>query len=74
MAEADVAAVLAGLHTAVASDGWELDTSGEAHPHPRHVGTFARVFGAAARGEGPLTLLQKPGLCRRASRTSVAQR
>ncbi|GLW73427.1 N-acyl-D-amino-acid deacylase [Kitasatospora phosalacinea] len=58
MAEADVAAVLAGPHTAVASDGWELDASCGGHPHPRHFGTFARVLGAAARGEGPLTLPQ----------------
>ncbi|MFF2820921.1 amidohydrolase family protein [Kitasatospora cineracea] len=58
MAEADVVAVLADPHTAVASDGWELDTSCGGHPHPRHFGTFARVLGAAARGEGPLTLPQ----------------
>lgn len=56
MAEADVETVLAHPRTAVASDGWELDTSSQGHPHPRHFGTFARVLGAAARGEGTLTL------------------
>ncbi|GAA2213629.1 D-aminoacylase [Nonomuraea monospora] len=52
MAERDVTAVLRHPRSAVASDGWVLRAPGDGHPHPRNFGTFARVLGPSARGEG----------------------
>ncbi|ROO86927.1 N-acyl-D-amino-acid deacylase [Actinocorallia herbida] len=44
MHEDDVELALAHPGSAVASDGWDLDTSAGGHPHPRHYGTFARAL------------------------------
>ncbi|MFD0031437.1 amidohydrolase family protein [Streptomyces sp. NPDC127172] len=56
MAEADVEAVLRHPGSAVVSDGWELDTAGGGHPHPRHFGSFARVLAEYTRTRQLLTL------------------
>lgn len=56
MSEADVDAVLRHPLSAVVSDGWELDTAGGGHPHPRHFGAFARVLAHYTRDRQILTL------------------
>ncbi|MQY27866.1 N-acyl-D-amino-acid deacylase family protein [Nocardia aurantia] len=43
MAADDVDTVVRDELSAIASDGWVLDTSGGGHPHPRNFGTFARA-------------------------------
>lgn len=49
MSEADVDTVLRRPSSAVVSDGWELDSTTDGHPHPRHFGTFARVLARYTR-------------------------
>lgn len=56
MAESDLAAALLHPRVAVASDGWELATSGAGRPHPRSFGTFPRVLGRYVRQKGILEL------------------
>ncbi|MCQ8194291.1 N-acyl-D-amino-acid deacylase family protein [Streptomyces rugosispiralis] len=56
MSEADVDTVLRHPLSAVVSDGWELDTATDGHPHPRHFGTFARVLARYTRDRRILTL------------------
>ncbi|MFJ9587996.1 N-acyl-D-amino-acid deacylase family protein [Streptomyces acidicola] len=56
MSQADVDTVLRHDSSAVASDGWELDTTGDGHPHPRHFGSFARVLAEYARDRRVVTL------------------
>ncbi|WP_027943854.1 N-acyl-D-amino-acid deacylase family protein [Amycolatopsis taiwanensis] len=56
MAEEDVETVLQDRLSAVASDGWVLDTAGGGHPHPRHFGAFARAFAKYHRTRGVVDL------------------
>ncbi|MBR7835949.1 amidohydrolase family protein [Actinospica durhamensis] len=65
MAEEDVRTVLRHPAAAVCSDGWELTTDCEGSPHPRHFGTFARIFkeycrSDASSGEAPGAILSLP--------------
>ena len=55
MDEADMREALAHPAAAVGSD-LLLVTSDDARVHPRTYGTFARILGMAARGEGPIDL------------------
>ncbi|MGE5486993.1 MAG: N-acyl-D-amino-acid deacylase family protein [bacterium] len=55
MAEEDVERILRHPQTMVASDG-EISVFGEAAPHPRSYGTFARVLGRYVRERKLLTL------------------
>ncbi|MBD3008270.1 MULTISPECIES: amidohydrolase family protein [unclassified Streptomyces] len=55
MSEADVETVLRHPLSAVVSDGWELDTATDDHPHPRHFGAFARVLARYTRDREVLT-------------------
>ncbi|GAB2827308.1 D-aminoacylase [Actinocorallia aurea] len=49
MHEDDVTLALGHPGSAVASDGWDLDTVAGGHPHPRHYGTFARALAHYSR-------------------------
>jgi dihydroorotase/N-acyl-D-amino-acid deacylase len=51
----DVKTVMKHASVAIATDGFG-PTFGEASPHPRNYGTFARVLGYYSREEGVLTL------------------
>lgn len=51
----DVAAILRHPHTMIAADGG-IEVPGNAHPHPRNYGTFARVLGRYVREEQVLPL------------------
>ena len=53
--EKDLERIIASPLTMIASDG-EVPVFGEAVPHPRSYGTFARVLGVYAREKGLLTL------------------
>ncbi len=55
MDEADLERILANPVTMVASDG-EVPIFGQAFPHPRSYGTFARVLGRYVRERGVLSL------------------
>jgi dihydroorotase/N-acyl-D-amino-acid deacylase len=55
MSDADVERILAHPTTMVGSDG-EVPTFGQANPHPRSYGTFARVLGMYVRDKKTLTL------------------
>jgi N-acyl-D-amino-acid deacylase len=54
--EDDIRRVMRNPSVAVASDGWTLSPAAGGTPHPRSYGSFARVLGHYARGEGVLTL------------------
>ncbi|GAA1903376.1 D-aminoacylase [Streptomyces sodiiphilus] len=56
MSEDDVRRVMRHPAVAVASDGWVLGCPGRGLPHPRSLGTFARVLGRYARDERVLEL------------------
>ncbi len=53
--EADVERILKHPATMIGSDG-EIPTFGEAHPHPRSYGTFARVLAVYVRERKAITL------------------
>ncbi len=53
--EEDVARIMRSPYTMVASDG-EIPVFGQASPHPRSYGTFARVLGVYVREKHVLTL------------------
>jgi N-acyl-D-amino-acid deacylase len=53
--EEDVVRVLRSPYTMIASDG-EIPVFGQAAPHPRSYGTFARVLGVYVREQKVLTL------------------
>ncbi len=55
MGEDDLVRILRHPATMVASDG-EVPTFGQASPHPRSYGTFARVLGVYVRERGVLSL------------------
>ncbi len=55
MSDEDVERILRHPATMVASDG-EVPVFGEANPHPRSYGTFARVLGVYVREKRTLTL------------------
>ncbi len=55
MDEADLERILASPITMIASDG-EVPIFGQAFPHPRSYGTFARVLGRYVREKGVLSL------------------
>ena len=55
MGEDDLVRILRHPATMVASDG-EVPTFGQANPHPRSYGTFARVLGVYVREKRVLTL------------------
>ena len=55
MGEDDLVRILRHPATMVASDG-EVPTFGQASPHPRSYGTFARVLGVYVRDKSVLTL------------------
>jgi dihydroorotase/N-acyl-D-amino-acid deacylase len=55
MSEEDLVRILSHPTTMVASDG-EVPTFGQANPHPRSYGTFARVLGRYVREQRVLTL------------------
>ncbi|SFJ27695.1 N-acyl-D-amino-acid deacylase [Amycolatopsis sacchari] len=63
MAESDVDTVLADELSAIASDGWVLDTGQGGHPHPRHFGTFARALGEYSRERGVVGLAEAVRKC-----------
>jgi N-acyl-D-amino-acid deacylase len=53
--EADVVRIMQSPYTMVASDG-DIPVFGQASPHPRSYGTFARVLGVYVREQHVLTL------------------
>ena len=53
--EADVVRIMQSPYTMVASDG-DIPVFGQASPHPRSYGTFARVLGVYVREKHVLTL------------------
>jgi N-acyl-D-amino-acid deacylase len=53
--EADLVRILRSPYTMIASDG-EIPVFGQASPHPRSYGTFARVLGVYVREKHVLTL------------------
>jgi len=53
--EADVVRIMRSPYTMIASDG-EIPLFGQASPHPRSYGTFARVLGVYVREKHILTL------------------
>src|SRR4051794_25555180 len=53
--EADVVRIMQSPYTMVASDG-DIPVFGQASPHPRSYGTFARVLGVYVREKRVLTL------------------
>ena len=53
--EADVVRILKSPYTMIGSDG-EIPVFGQAAPHPRSYGTFARVLGVYVREQHVLTL------------------
>jgi N-acyl-D-aspartate/D-glutamate deacylase len=53
--ENDVERILRYPHTMISSDG-QISVFGEANPHPRGYGTFARVLGLYSRERGTLAL------------------
>src|SRR5579871_3231861 len=55
IAEADIVRILRSPYTMIASDG-EIPVFGQAAPHPRSYGTFARVLGVYVREQHVLTL------------------
>jgi dihydroorotase/N-acyl-D-amino-acid deacylase len=55
ISEEDVVRVLKSPYTMIASDG-EIPVFGQAAPHPRSYGTFARVLGVYVREQKVLTL------------------
>jgi N-acyl-D-amino-acid deacylase len=55
IAEADIVRILRSPYTMIASDG-EIPVFGQAAPHPRSYGTFARVLGVYVREQKVLTL------------------
>jgi dihydroorotase/N-acyl-D-amino-acid deacylase len=55
ISEDDVVRILRSPYTMIASDG-EIPVFGEAAPHPRSYGTFARVLGVYVREKKVLTL------------------
>lgn len=55
ISEEDVVRILRSPYTMVASDG-EIPQFGQASPHPRSYGTFARVLGEYVREQHVLTL------------------
>jgi len=55
IAEEDVVRILRSPYTMIASDG-EIPVFGQAAPHPRSYGTFARVLGVYVREQHILTL------------------
>src|SRR6202043_3060306 len=55
ISEEDVVRIMQSPYTMIASDG-EIPVFGQAAPHPRSYGTFARVLGAYVREKKILTL------------------
>ena len=55
IAEEDVARIMKAPYTMIASDG-DIPVFGQASPHPRSYGTFARVLGVYVRQQHILTL------------------
>jgi dihydroorotase/N-acyl-D-amino-acid deacylase len=55
IAEEDVVRIMRSPFTMIASDG-DIPVFGQAAPHPRSYGTFARVLGVYVREKGVLTL------------------
>jgi dihydroorotase/N-acyl-D-amino-acid deacylase len=55
IAEEDVVRIMRSPYTMIASDG-EIPVFGQAAPHPRSYGTFARVLGVYVREQHVLTL------------------
>ena len=55
IAEEDVVRIMRSPYTMIASDG-EIPVFGQASPHPRSYGTFARVLGVYVREQHVLTL------------------
>src|SRR5579864_8792629 len=55
IAEEDVVRIMRSPYTMIASDG-EIPVFGQAAPHPRSYGTFARVLGVYVREKKILTL------------------
>ena len=55
IAEEDVVRIMRSPFTMIASDG-DIPVFGQAAPHPRSYGTFARVLGVYVREKKVLTL------------------
>ena len=55
IAEEDVVRIMRSPYTMIASDG-DIPVFGQAAPHPRSYGTFARVLGVYVREKGVITL------------------
>ena len=55
ISEEDVVRIMQSPYTMIASDG-EIPIFGQAAPHPRSYGTFARVLGVYVREKNVLTL------------------